>query len=318
MNRNNKKWFLLFSVVVILLNSINFNVNALGNTYGELIEVPFSYSVLPGSEEWSAFNDVEEKRNAIKVDKEILDRMTTEALVETVIKYPLLVDIYAYNTIEEGISHLSDYFQGVDVLMTRSDAVDELEAYVDRKELMPGDVELIYINSLISYITPSLEEIIFGDDLNYTNSSVTTPNGSTVPTLYNMTWADHGTTQTNAEAINNIYLSAYSSATYGGAVNPAFNCHSFAWYSQSTTNKHWMNSPSRYFTDMSYTMTSSYSVGNRITYTTSADYDHSGIIYSISGSTPYVKSKWGYYGIFIHKYNDCPYYSSATYIRYWH
>ena len=74
--------------------------------------------------------------------------------------------------------------------------------------------------------------------MNYVNTYVYTPNYSPVPARYNMTWSDHeaGLTMAEAEQINSMFLYIYSSATAGAAVNPSYNCHSFAWHSQLTTN----------------------------------------------------------------------------------
>lgn len=311
------KYLIFFCSIFLFYTFVNADSNI--NRSNDLYTEPYIYPVLPGSEEWENFTDVEQKRSAVNVGEEVLNMMTTEALVETVITYPFFIDIYAYNSIEEGICHLGTYFKGVDILLNRSDAVDELLSYANRKNLSSDDPKSIYVNTLVSYINPPLKRIkLHNCELNYTASHVYTPNGSEVDTIYNYTWDDFDMTQAHAELLNSVYLSAYSSATLGSGVNSAYNCHSFAWYSQLPTNKHWMPTPVRYFTDMSYTMTSSHTVGNRITYTTSTDYDHSGIIYSMSGSTPVIKSKWGVFGVFIHNYNDCPYYTTSTYIRYWH
>lgn len=37
-----------------------------------------------------------------------------------------------------------------------------------------------------------------------------------------------------------------AAATRRATPTVKYNCHSYAWYSQSTANKHWMNSPSKY------------------------------------------------------------------------
>ena len=36
--------------------------------------------------------------------------MTTKALVETVVNYPLIINIYAFNTFEDGVHSVSEYF----------------------------------------------------------------------------------------------------------------------------------------------------------------------------------------------------------------
>ena len=47
--------------------------------------------------------------------------MTTHALLETVVRYPLLANIYAFDRIEDGLASVGAYFPGLDLLMQRAD-----------------------------------------------------------------------------------------------------------------------------------------------------------------------------------------------------
>lgn len=47
---------------------------------------------------------------ATHVDSEILEKMSTPALVETVVTYPLFVNVNAYQTLESGVEEVSEYF----------------------------------------------------------------------------------------------------------------------------------------------------------------------------------------------------------------
>lgn len=152
MKTNKKKSIIVFGCLALLLLGTFVYAVSQNTKDGKSITTPFNYTIRPGTDEWRALDNVEERREACKVDLQVLDKMTTEALVETVIKYPLLVDMYAYNSIEEGLLHVGQYFQGVDVLSTRSDAIEELQAYVVKKELTSDDVEFIYVDTLITYI----------------------------------------------------------------------------------------------------------------------------------------------------------------------
>ena len=42
-----------------------------------------------------------------------------------------------------------------------------------------------------------------------------------------------------------------SEATRIAPSSSKYNCHSYAWYMQSTSNPYWMNDPSSYYTDWS-------------------------------------------------------------------
>ena len=288
-------------------------------TVNSLTGKPYEFTIVPGSDDWNSLNGAVEKRKACFVPKDIMENMTTDALVETVLNYPLLIDIFAYNSIDEGIDHLSSYFQGVEILSKRSNSIASLLDYMDKNEAEKDTIKSVFVKTLISYLSDNqVNGSASTVALRYTNTYVYTPNYSAVPAYYGLSWTDHNLTQAEADLITYSFTYTYNSATIGGPANPSYNCHSFAWHSQLPNNKYWIDDPTPYFSDGSYTMTTSTNTGNRITYTTSVAYDHSGIIFSNSGTNLIVKSKWGCYGVLTHDYNDCPYYSQYAVIRYWH
>lgn len=88
-----------------------------------------------------------------------------------------------------------------------------------------------------------------------------------------------------------------------------YNCHSYAWYVASNSNQYWMDDPSPYMSDGSYSKTSSPSSNKRIYYNGT----HSGIMID---STK-VKSKWGNMGVFNHHINSVPSDYDTQNITYW-
>ena len=150
----------------------------------------------------------------------------------------------------------------------------------------------------------------------YTTSSVTTPKNVTVTTWkYNEL-----TTQEIADA--NSYVSTnYPNATKLREPTLKYNCHSYAWYSTSTSNTHWMNDPSAYYTgtNKSYTLIttgstntipSSVSNGSKVTYTGSS-LEHS----AIKTSSTKFTSKWGAAGLYEHTPTYAPYTASFSYYK---
>ncbi len=112
----------------------------------------------------------------------------------------------------------------------------------------------------------------------------------------------------------------YTATNFPNAVmvrNPTihYNCHSYAWYSRSTSNCIWINSPeqSKFINDGSYpyyTVTyngqiPSYSSALRVVYCCD---DHSANKYN--GTLTYFFSKWGKAGLMKHTPAYCPYDSS--------
>ncbi len=137
-------------------------------------------------------------------------------------------------------------------------------------------------------------------------SSVYTPNNSEVETYYD------SSPEFTDEEIEEKYLEIldeYPNAEYLRPASVKYNCHSYAWYSQETSNKHWMNDPSLYMSDGSYyRITTSPRVGMKAFWATG---NHSGIVSMItySGGTHsyYITSKWGRYGLYEHLPTNCPY-----------
>lgn len=120
---------LLCGCVFMLICCIFFpcSVNALGDT-GYTVDAAFDYPILPGSEEWASFDSLEEKIEACAVDEALLNSMTTPALLETVVTYPLLANIYAFDSIESGIASVSQYFKGIEILLAREDASNYIQS----------------------------------------------------------------------------------------------------------------------------------------------------------------------------------------------
>ncbi len=100
-----------------------------------------------------------------------------------------------------------------------------------------------------------------------------------------------------------------------------YNCHSYAWHMQSTSNTYWMNNPSSYYTDWSYEESDG-NIGDIICYfDVTGNNLHSGVIIGktegvsngVCGDSNLftVRSKWGSYGLYEHRGDQCPY--TATY-----
>lgn len=82
---------------------------------------------------------LEERLESCAVSQAEVKGMTISALVETVINYPYLLNIYAYNSIDEGIQMVSSYFPGLPELVSRSDGAEALQAYCNQKAQMQSD-----------------------------------------------------------------------------------------------------------------------------------------------------------------------------------
>lgn len=162
----------------------------------------------------------------------------------------------------------------------------------------------------------------------YTTSSVTTPRGHTVGTWkYNELTSQEITDTENY--INSEASKKGWSITKLRQHTLMYNCHSYAWYSQSISNVHWINDPSPYWygtngSNGSYTIItsvtnasipSSVANGSKVVY---ADSSGSVIHSAIKTSSTKFQSKWGWAGLYEHSSGHSPY-STATlyYFKYY-
>jgi hypothetical protein len=97
---------------------------------------PYRYPAPRGSAAWNQFSTYKEKRDASQVPAAIVQKLSTSALLETVLDYPLLPDIMLFNNLQEGVDHLKSTFAAFPALLQRSDLAT---ACIDRYKAMPVD-----------------------------------------------------------------------------------------------------------------------------------------------------------------------------------
>ncbi len=173
-------------------------------------------------------------------------------------------------------------------------------------------------------------KIDYYETVTATDTTMTTPNGNLV-LVSNVT----------GELIQ-VYLDAfdsYSATSYPNAImldnsTAKYNCHSYAWYSQNIqTNSFWMNSPEAFYTNNGgYVEVSTPQVGDIICYFSDSNINlHSGIVSAVRTGTSNnvcgnadlvtVQSKWGLYGLYEHRGDQCPYVDQpngpAEYVKYY-
>jgi Secretion system C-terminal sorting domain len=137
-------------------------------------------------------------------------------------------------------------------------------------------------------------------------TSVLTPNNTSVPTVVYCALS-------SAQFAGYLDFSRtrYPNATIVSNPTSKYNCHSYAWYNSSNTNDKWMNDPSKYWEDCSYSLQNGWE-GEKICYKTSDNLpSHSAIL--LNASTQMLRSKWGAGALMEHKYNYCPYPNTTIY-----
>ncbi len=333
-----------------------------------VIDTPYEYPIVPGTSEWAELEDFPSKIEACQIPENILNNISTEALVETVLNYPLFKIYFSYDkaTLYDWYKNI---FNGIQELETREDAGNYLlnfyqqenyrknrkstqkqedkstyceillseEKYLENlSENQLNDMEQILTEKLETETDPPLYFQILGEKQqplasepvpdwpdNYTTTVVYTPLGSKPVTVrrYLGEISDNLINQ-----YKDYYAQIFPAAVHLSTGTTLYNCHSYAWYSQSTTNKFWMPDPSPYMKPgCGYVQyyPQNYSVpetGLKVFYDNkSVENNHSAVItgrYSGSVNSGYnynlVKcvSKWGQGALYEHRLVDNPWTTS--------
>jgi len=85
-------------------------------------DTAYEYPVKPGTKEWKAFSSSVEMRKACQVPETSLHGMSTPALIESVLNYPLFGDMHLYNSLQKGFEAVTARFNGIQELLKRRDA----------------------------------------------------------------------------------------------------------------------------------------------------------------------------------------------------
>lgn len=356
----------------------------------------YSYPVVPGTAAWASLATHDDMLRVTQIPAATLAAMSTAALVDTVLSYPLFDDMRAFNTPQQGFDTMSSRFNGFAALAARPDAGAELlERYESmspavapkatllqqgqldsslrrieallaqdafRRTLNPNQLTQLVeesqeklrakvaradvygfvgrastslvIGRAVAAKSPSaakrldsdaatrsflatgdarsaepLQRVTGTSDTVFgttdTNTTVKTPKGSSVTAIKMTTELSASQIAANDRWVANNY----PRATRHRSSTRKYNCHSYAWYSTSTSNNIWINDPAKYWTDGSYRLNSNVGqAGRKVFYPNG---DHS----AITINTTEFYSKWGELGLMRHVYNYSPY--TATGLRYY-
>lgn len=312
------------------------------------------YDILPGDPEWEQLGSVESKIQACSIDDEVLRNLSDEELMQAVLDYPFIIDLFVANDYETAVQSVRQNSDAFQELLSRENAKDILLDWIEGRntydmrtlavddELQRDEVMilLMYTNELQQTLTEEDVQIIanfsplitvqWEEDVlpQSARLSVTTPKGTAV--AYTTPGCPHAGTnfhsQLDAQMVKTYNVTLISAGTC------KYNCHSYAWYSSSTSNTVWIPDPGAYMTDGSYvqllsglgTFTSYVDSGAKVCYGTSSSALHSAILTSSAANVPLSNraaiSKWGSAGVFAHNVSNVPsvYWDSASNISVWH
>ena len=334
----------IVSVVImsclLLLNAMDSNVEIYGSAISSEEEyegADFEYPIVPGTEEWDKLGSVANKVAACRIPQDILSKMTNEQLIDAILDFPFLYDIFAYSTEEEGVKSLEYICDAYLELLNRDDAKDSLvETMNQRSKTRSIDQSISdeIKNDALSILILSQDD--FEDSISEEDISIIAEAATIVETVEAGTYASRATylsTPNDEDVLAYIYTCSHTTAyhrerdeeyaeTYGVELirtgTCKYNCHSYAWYSTSDSNSYWIPNPEPYMTDGSYKKvlsglnTSSLNAGKGdvVVYGSTSAATHSALL--IGGgtgeplATRYVYSKWGALGVFKHRVSVVP------------
>lgn len=114
--------------------------------------------------EWKNFKTGKEMGNALMIPTDILKNLSTEALVETCLNYPMFGSIIFYNDLQTGFEKVTKYFNGLQELLKREDAGKVLiKKYEQINPEQLGFERFEYMNTV--YVYMYIELILAQEDV---------------------------------------------------------------------------------------------------------------------------------------------------------
>ena len=319
-----KKRISVLLVLILLMNCFSVTSFASENQLGSKVNTKFDYSFAK-QDSWKD-KPRNEKLESCQIPNNTANKMTTEALLDSILENPFTVDMLAYDSLEEGYQKVKEEIFAFKNLLDRSDLGNIL---VNKYSMScEGTSDIDIMNSLflsVMIAQPEIEKKINEVDLKsfenslkvkdkhlyksskeeHADSTITllsgyttvwTPNGSHIE-VYEYTGSDYTVAQ--QQSMHNYFTGTYRFQSYVSPASRRYNCHSYAWYSQSTSNPYWMNTPycDAYMNDGSYYNVATPTANDRVHWHNG---DHSGIIVYVGSQAGNVSviSKYGEYGVY--------------------
>lgn len=327
-------------VLFFSTNALSFRTAAVNN-YS--VDTPYTYPVVPGTDAWAELQTRVDMAEACMIPEELLSEMTTSALLETVLNYPLLADIMAFNSAEQGVERVASSFNGLQELLLRSDLQAAMNSFSLEDSYIADETEA-YKMVIAKMALSILKRLGQGSSQVNSRSGQTTtlmtPTGDHVTAIMNRSWydfepfcfnpSDYDTEErifAELNAIEEAYETQYNATRYCLNTYPhnaSCNCHCFALYGEGQLEPYWIDDPRYYYFGSAYfgvangKPASLYQVPEsntlyphivlyydpELTPYNDAYYTHT----AIRTSADSYYSKWGFKGVFRHSKERNPYY----------
>ena len=177
-------------LVVVVLSLCVLSVSAASDAASPTqIDTPYVYPLQPDTPEWKATISRMERAAACQIPEDILPAMTTRALAETVLNYPFMVDLYAWNTTSIGFHVLLEDFNGLRELVSRPDGLEVLRQMQQEPRTASQDGSSMptrYLETLIEEMSKNDTSASFSSNIeSKANASLpSTPAGTVIYDAY--------------------------------------------------------------------------------------------------------------------------------------
>ena len=132
------------------------------------IDTPYVFPITPADPEWRDFDTKQEMDKACQIPEQILTRLTTRALLETVLSQPFVSDYVCFNTYEDAAKNFYNTFNGFRELLSREDLTPALLAAYNGSAVLRGEEDeekITYRHSQAYFRVSDLEFIIAYDKI---------------------------------------------------------------------------------------------------------------------------------------------------------
>ena len=127
MKKNWKLAIVFMAIFIFAGATISYASVEVSNDTNYTINTPYQYPLTAGTDAWGALMNHAEKVDLCQIPEDILSLMTTEALAETVLSYPLLLDMYVWDSTTTGYKVIAATFNGLAELERRPDGLSTLK-----------------------------------------------------------------------------------------------------------------------------------------------------------------------------------------------
>ncbi|MRG44678.1 hypothetical protein GFS24_06110 [Chitinophaga sp. SYP-B3965] len=126
-----------------------------------LAQQKFDYPIKPGTDNWKVMKSHKERVEASQIPAAVAKQLSTPALLEAVLDYPLSMDLFFFNTLQDGMDMLKTNFAALPELLSRKDLMTvSVERYAQLRMDSVTSLEGKYDRAIFSFKVSFLEMIL--------------------------------------------------------------------------------------------------------------------------------------------------------------